>query len=216
MKQPSTSITRSGTDRAATRHEPWRILEERTVYDAGDWFRVALHKVRLPDGRIIGDYHQIYMPDYVTLLARTADGRFVMVRKYNHGYRKVNLLMPGGMRHAREPLGRAAARELLEETGYAARRWTRLGVFMPHSNYGCGRVHIMLGEECRCVAAPQPCDLERITVHILTEPELMAELRSGRNPSLSDRTALLLLQEQRVAGARRQTTGRKQSQRKRG
>jgi len=173
----------------------WRILQEREVYDAAPFFRVLRQQVRLPDGRVVDDYHQIQFPHYVTVVARTNDHRYVMVRKYNHGYRKTCLLFPGGLINAGETPRRAAARELLEETGYAARRWNCLGHFMPHSNYGCGQVHLFLAGDCRYRAAPKSGDLEEMEICLLSDRETRRYMRSGKNPSLASMAAFLLTLE---------------------
>ncbi|MBM4017862.1 MAG: NUDIX hydrolase [Planctomycetes bacterium] len=174
---------------------PWRVLKESEVYAAGPWLRIVRQRVRLPDGRVIDDYHQVQFPDYVTVIARTAGGRFIMLRKYNHGFRKTCLIFPGGMRQPDETPRRAAARELIEETGFAARRLTRLGRFRPHSNYGCGQVHFFLAEGCRPARPPEGEELEAVRVCTLSETETFRYMRSGRNPSLSCMAALLLALE---------------------
>jgi ADP-ribose pyrophosphatase len=164
---------------------PWTVVDEHVVYAADPFLRLTRQHVVLPDGRHIRDYHQIVFPDYVTVIARTPDGKYVLLRKYNHGYRRTCMLFPGGIRSAAESPRRAAARELLEETGYAARRWCCLGHFRPHSNYGCGQVHFYLGEDCRRVAKPDSGDLEAMDIRLLSHDALRRYLRGGRNPSLS-------------------------------
>ena len=173
----------------------WRVLDERLVYSAGPWFNLVRQRVELPDGRVIPDYHEIRFPEYVTIVARTPERRFLMLRKYNHGFRKVCFIFPGGMRHEHETPRQAAARELLEETGCKAGRWTCLGHFTPHSNYGCGRSHLYLAEDCRPVAAPASGDLEEIEVHALPARQAYECMRRGQNPSLSCMAAFLLARE---------------------
>ena len=33
------------------------VLEEKTVYQYDPWIRLDVHKVKLPDGQIIDDFH---------------------------------------------------------------------------------------------------------------------------------------------------------------
>ena len=171
---------------------PWTVVGERVVYAADPFLRLTRQHVVLPDGRHIRDYHQIVFPDYVTVVARTPAGEYLLLRKYNHGYRRTCMLFPGGIRPATEPPRRAAARELLEETGYAARRWRCLGHFRPHSNYGCGQVHFYLAEGARRVADPDSGDLEAMDIRLLSHDALRTYLRSGRNPSVSCAAAFAL------------------------
>lgn len=177
------------------RIRPWRVCDETNVYDATPWFRVVKQRVRLPDGRHLNDYHQIYMPDYVTIVPITAEGKFVLVRKYNHGFRKIANLFPGGMRDPHETIRHAAERELKEETGFVSRFWKRLGSFIPHSNYGCGHVHIYLAEACRPCSQPRSGDLEVMDLRLMSEKALVLYLRRGHNPSLACHCAFLLARE---------------------
>ncbi|MFA5138811.1 MAG: NUDIX hydrolase [Elusimicrobiota bacterium] len=176
---------------------PWKILKERTVFSAKPWFRVSSQCVRLPDGRRLDDYHQIRFPDYVAIVPRAEDGRFILLKKYCHGFRIVGLLFPGGAALAGEPPRRAAARELLEETGYASRRWTRLGSYFQHSNYGCGKVHMFLAEGCRKVQEPDSGDLEEIELRFMSRSAARRHVAGADNLSLAC-VAAFLLAEQRL------------------
>ena len=180
------------TPRRQDRLAPWTILGEQVVYAADPFLRLTRQHVVLPNGRHIRDYHQIVFPDYVTIIPRTPSGDYLLLRKYNHGYRRTCMLFPGGLRHPDESPRRAAARELLEETGYSAPRWRCLGHFRPHSNYGCGQVHFYLADGARPVAPPNSGDLEAMDLRLLSHPALCSYLRSGRNPSLSCAAAFAL------------------------
>jgi ADP-ribose pyrophosphatase len=171
---------------------PWVVIDEHLVYAADPFLSLTRQHVVLPDGRHIQDYHQIVFPDYVTVVARTSKGAYILLRKYNHGYRRTCMLFPGGIRHPSETPRCAAARELLEETGYKARRWRCLGHFRPHSNYGCGQVHFYLGEDCHHVKKPDSGDLEAMEIKLLSHDALRRYLRGGRNPSLSCTAAFSL------------------------
>lgn len=178
--------------RRPNRMAPWKVLGERVVYDASPFLRLTRQHVLLPDGRHIRDYHQIVYPDYVTIVARNPAGEYALLYKYNHGYRRVCRIFPGGMRHPGESPRSAAVREFFEETGCRARRWRCLGHFRPHSNYGCGQVHFFLAEGCRQAAAPDSGDLEPMTVRWLSHEQLRRYMRGGRNPSLSCAAAFAL------------------------
>ena len=171
---------------------PWTILGEQVVYAADPFLRLTRQHIVLPDGRHIRDYHQIAFPDYVTIVPRTPAGEYLLLRKYNHGYRRTCMLVPGGLRPPDESPRHAAARELLEETGYSAPRWRCLGHFRPHSNYGCGQVHFYLAEGARRVADPDSGDLEAMDIRLLSHDALRSYLRSGRNPSVSCAAAFAL------------------------
>ena len=70
--------------------------------------------------------------DWVNVIALTPDERVVLIRQYRVGIAKVCLEIPGGMVDPGEDALTAAARELVEETGYTAPRWELLGKVAPN------------------------------------------------------------------------------------
>jgi|DewCreStandDraft_4_1066084.scaffolds.fasta_scaffold74709_2 ADP-ribose pyrophosphatase len=163
----------------ARRHAPWEVLASREVYASAPWISVNLQQVRLPDGRVVSDYHHIHLSDYTVIFAETTDGRVVVERQYKHGVGAVSLMLPAGRVEPGEPPLKSAQRELLEETGYAAEDWQSLGCFVPNANYGCGLAHFFTARNARQVAEPDSGDLEAMDILLLTRAELLEALRSG-------------------------------------
>ncbi|WP_196455286.1 NUDIX hydrolase [Planomonospora sp. ID82291] len=97
----------------------------------------------------------------MAIVALTADDQAVLVRQYRPGPDKVLLELPGGLVEANEPVTVAAARELLEETGYQAGSLevvmqTYLAAYATHVR------HAVLARGCRKVAEPGPDEAEFI------------------------------------------------------
>lgn len=110
----------------------------------------------------------------VGIVAITDDERIVLVEQYRPpvGQRVVEL--PAGLAgdivgHEGESLLLAAQRELLEETGYAASRWTELGVGYSSPGLTDESVALFLAEGLERVEAGGGDGTESITIH---EPPL--------------------------------------------
>ena len=153
--------------------QPWQVIDSRQILAVEPWFSIAVQEIRLPNGTVIDDYHQIVFPEYVILFAQTLDGKVIVEQSYKHGVGKVTLTLPAGaLEDGEDPLA-AAQRELLEETGYRSSEWRSLGAFYNHGSYGCGRGYLFIAQNAHKVAEPASGDLEEMEI-ILMEPQDMA------------------------------------------
>jgi ADP-ribose pyrophosphatase len=83
--------------------------------------------VRLPDGtEATREY--IKHDGAVMVVPILPDGRLVMERQWRYPIGRVMLEFPAGKIEPGEPPLACAKRELLEETGYSATEWARIGV----------------------------------------------------------------------------------------
>lgn len=73
------------------------------------------------------EYVRLRMPDWVNVVAVTAEGALVLVRQHRWGIDAPTLEIAGGMVDPGEDPAVSAARELLEETGYGGGALTALG-----------------------------------------------------------------------------------------
>jgi len=96
------------------------------VFD-GVLLKVHRDVVRLPDGsRGIREY--IRHPGAVAIVPLFDDGRVLLERQFRYPHNREFLEIPAGKIDPGEGHLETAKRELLEETGYAAGEWTRIGV----------------------------------------------------------------------------------------
>jgi len=94
---------------------------------AGRLLRVQRHVVRLPDGsEAVREF--IRHPGAVVIVALLEDGRVVLERQFRYPHGRVFIELPAGKRDPGEDPAVTAKRELLEETGYVASEWRRLGI----------------------------------------------------------------------------------------
>lgn len=116
----------------------WQTVARRDLLDVRPWMRVWAEDVLLPDGHVVENFYTLEMRDYAVVVALTPNRDVVVERQYKHGPRKVAINLPAGYLEPDEDPLDAARRELLEETGYSADQWCRLGSFANDGNGGRG------------------------------------------------------------------------------
>jgi ADP-ribose pyrophosphatase len=157
----------------------WRTRSRRTVLDLSPWVSVETHVVELPDGQVIEDWPWLESRDYVNVVALTEDERFLFFRQTKYAVDGTTLAPIGGyLEPGEEPLA-TARRELLEESGYEAEDWTRLGQYVVDGNRGFGVGHLYLARGARHVADPAADDLEEQQLLTLTRAEVENALTRG-------------------------------------
>ncbi len=87
-------------------------------------------------------------PDWVNVIALTEDKQVVLIEQFRHGTEEIILEIPGGMIDAGEEPIIAAARELVEETGFAAREIIPLGKSRPNPAIQNNWIYHFLALDC--------------------------------------------------------------------
>ena len=129
-----------------------------------------------------GDPHAFYRiesPEWVNVVALTANEELVMVRQFRHGSRIVTLEIPGGLVDPGETPMQAAGRELQEESGYRAGRIESLGSLNPNPALFANRVHMLVALDCEWAGEIQNTSTEHTSVELLPLAELSDVLRAG-------------------------------------
>lgn len=118
-------------------------------------------------------------PDWVNIVALTSDSKCVLIRQFRFGTELMTLEIPGGMIDPGEAPLLAARRELREETGYVASRWTQIGRFAPNPAFQRNYLHTFLAEGCVIEGELEQDPSEDIEVVLRTEAEVDALLADG-------------------------------------
>jgi len=157
----------------------WITLERRDALNHSSFLRVEVHRVQLPDGRVIENWPWVISPDFVNVIAVTEGGEIACFRQTKYAVEGITLAPVGGYMDSGEAPLSAARRELLEETGYEADTWESLGDYIVDPNRGAGVAHFFLALNARCVAQPHSDDLEEQKLVLLSREELERRLDDG-------------------------------------
>ena len=109
----------------------WELLRSESGEEM-PLFQVRYDWVRNPRNRREMRRLVLESVDWVNVVAITREGGIVMVQQHRFGVGRETVETPGGMVDAGETSRDAAARELLEETGYAGGAWSYLGAVEPN------------------------------------------------------------------------------------
>ncbi len=154
-----------------------RRTQVRTAY-RGHVVRVEETRFRLRSGRNV-TREVVRHPGAVVVLPRLPDGRFILVRQFRFAVGHRLLEAVAGTLHPGERPDRCAARELREESGYAAARLVRLGKVYPIPGYGSEVLHLYFAN-LKPDRSPLPQDEdENVTSVALTESEIERRIRAG-------------------------------------
>jgi ADP-ribose pyrophosphatase len=157
----------------------WRPVVSEPVADCRV-FRVRRDLSADPrDGRE-HDFYVIEAPDWINVIPVTDDGRVVLIEQYRHGTREISLEIPGGMVDEGESPAETAARELLEETGYAARTLVSLGRARPNPAIQDNWIHTYLARGAEFRRAPVFHGTEQTRTLLVPASEIPALIADGQ------------------------------------
>jgi len=145
---------------------PWECLDPSYLFRRPPWLVLRHQRFRLPTGREIADYWISEFPPWVNVVAVTRNDEFVLLRQYRPGLGAVHYEIPAGVVEESEDIEAAAKRELLEETGFGAGRWSLLTRLSANPALQNNVTTTFLAEGVERVAEPAPESTEDLRVHL--------------------------------------------------
>lgn len=113
------------------------------------------------------------------MMAVDDEKRILLVKQYRLPADKYLWELPAGKLDEGENPLQAARRELKEETGYKAKKWTKLASFFVSPGYVQEKMTIFLAEDLTS-GDPEPMDDEQIETHWFKRKEVAEMIEDGK------------------------------------
>jgi 8-oxo-dGTP pyrophosphatase MutT (NUDIX family) len=171
----------------------WKELDSKQVLDCRIFTVHQSHRVA-PDGRQ-GHFTLLKSRDWVNIVpvvVKQGQPCFLMVRQYRHGVDSVTVEFPAGLVEPGETPQEAAARELLEETGYRAETLTAIGKIRPNPAFMDNWCHTFYAEKLNLLQEPDLDHLELLDSQEVALGVLEKEIGTDPYTNAMTMTAWLL------------------------
>jgi ADP-ribose pyrophosphatase len=169
-----------------------RFVSGEQVFD-GTLLKVRRDTVRLPDGSE-GTREYIRHPGAVAIVPVFDDGRLLLERQFRYPHGREFIEVPAGKLEPGEPHLETAKRELLEETGYTAEDWTRIGVIHTAIAYTDEAIELFIARKLTHVGKKLD-EGEFLETLIIGFEEAIAMIRDGRITDAKTVAALLWVKQ---------------------
>lgn len=156
----------------------------------GKMLTVRYDEARLPNGVISGREYVMH-PGAVVVVALTQAGEVVLERQFRYPLKQVFIELPAGKIDPDEAVLSTGQRELLEETGYTAQQWVKLGIQHPCIGYSNEVIHIYLATGLSQGAHARDMD-EAMDVFVSPFERVMQAIEAGEITDSKTLSAMLL------------------------
>lgn len=153
------------------------IVNHQKKVHQGRVFELVTENITLPTGANV-DLDLIRHPGASAMVPMPDEKTVVLVKQYRHAVGGFIWEIPAGTLDPEETPQHCAQRELIEEIGFSANSWRKLGEITPLPGYSDERIHIFLATDL----APEKQRLDQdewLQVHPMPFEKAIAMIFSG-------------------------------------
>ena len=165
-------------------------MKNKTVFK-GRLLRLAVKKVRLPNG-YVATYETVQHPGAALIVPFPAKNKIIMLRQLRPVIGRYIYELPAGTLDKNEHPLSCAKREIIEETGFAAKKFIYLGKIFPVPGYSTECISIYKAEKLHKVEHVAEKD-EVIKSLIFSKADIRKLFRSGKITDAKTIAALALV-----------------------
>ncbi len=159
----------------------------------GNLLTVKRDCVRLPNGNISHREYVVH-PGAVVVIPLLSNGSVVLERQFRYPLQQVFIELPAGKIDPDEDVLVTGQRELLEETGYAAQEWIKLGIQHPCIGYSNEVIHVFLAKNLTAGSHQRDED-ELLEVFDLKMEDCLSMIRRGEITDSKTIAALFMAEQ---------------------
>jgi 8-oxo-dGTP pyrophosphatase MutT (NUDIX family) len=165
-------------------------VNDRQIVHRGRVFNLIRENVTLDNGATT-DLDFVEHPGATAIVPFLNASRVILLKQYRHALKDYIWEIPAGTLDPDESPLNCAKRELIEETGYSAGQWQKLGEITPVPGYSDERIHIYLASALK--PARQQLDKDEIIrVHEIEFKAAVEMIKRGEIQDAKSITGLLL------------------------
>lgn len=157
----------------------WKVHSSNIVYD--DFLKIRKDIIENKDGILLSHSSLVLPNNAAVILAQDKSGRYILNCEYRHSTELFLLGCPGGLLEEGEDPIEGGKRELLEETGYAAKEIFLTGCAYPFPGVCNQKIYYLWAKDVEKIQEPTLDPLETIQTRLKTEEELLKAIRTMPN-----------------------------------
>ena len=153
-------------------------INSRTTIHKGRVYELVSENITLENG-VTTETEFIHHPGATAIVPMLNKTQIILINQYRHALRKFIWEIPAGTLKPGETAITCARRELIEETGYSARKFKQLAEITPVPGYSDERIYIYLATDLEPTGQSLDSD-EILNVHTLRFEEALNMIRKGK------------------------------------